>query len=243
MNGSDFRKWMAYHAAANPTWAKQASSANATTIEAWSSLMVGISLEHAKRATDDMASGAISRPYAVEDHITAIAKRSRDIGSAVIRQRDSREKTYLCSLCLDSSFVTILHPRSVRMAQNGEYDHFVEWVTGGKIGRQPAMKGFTCASSWCRCRLAESNRDWEVSTPTRDPKRPVPRPMRVYDKAQDVIWETSFDKMAEMIERAKTIKPPNHVEEFDNWNSSDFDEGGLTTTQRTYSQESLYGEE
>ena len=67
--------------------------------------------------------------------------------------------------------------------------------------------------------------------------------MRVYDKAQDVIWETSFDKMAEMIERAKTIKPPNHVEEFDSWNSSDFDEGGLTTNHRTYSQESLYGEE
>lgn len=226
MNGSDFRQWLAYHSTAFPDWGRMLSRVSHETTEAWRALLIGTKLEHAQQATDEMLSGELRRPYQSEAHITEIAKRAQALSSATFQQKDINQRTFLCIKCNDSGFVSIMHPETVARAQAGEFDRFLAWYHDGKHGRQPPLKGFKSAACWCRCRLAESNREWETNTYKRDPKRSMPRPMRVFDKDQDVEW--TCDNAA-MIAKAKNIKPRNHEPAFDEWNmeGSEYDSANI----------------
>ena len=218
MSPSDFRSWIEYHSSAFPDWAAQAAEAmraNSDTRDSWRGVLVGITLEAARQATDDMLAGRIRRPFNAEEHIPAIRTRAAQIVSATMPVRDTRETAHRCPLCVDTGFVTVLHPETIQRAQAGDYDAYRAWYEAGRLGRPPArIKWYTCAM-WCGCIIGERQREKTADAGRSDSRQASWSRMPVFDvdRHVKVIADT-----ARMIEQAKEIKPANYVTDFDSWN-------------------------
>ena len=108
---ADFKAWLRYHVEAFPSladWLKK----NPGTVTFWEKPFSDVSLDDAKAATDEMASGELDEPNGYGKHPKVIAKRARQIGygrrqsSAVV----DGEQTYRCPKCLDEGFVAVVDP-------------------------------------------------------------------------------------------------------------------------------------
>jgi hypothetical protein len=215
MNNGDFRSWLIYHAEAFPDWWVKVGNAAPDTLASWRGVLVGITLEAARQATDDMLAGRIKRPFAPEEHITAIRSRASAIVSATMPVRDTRVNAHRCPLCCDSGLVSVLSRQTVERAQAGEYGPYLRWCETGRIGRPPArLKWYTCAM-WCGCSIGERQRDLVADAGRSDSRQASWAAMPVYDVDRDV---RVTDDAAEMIRRAMEVKPRNHVSDFDRFN-------------------------
>lgn len=219
MTPAEFRSWTEYHGSAFPDWAAQAVEAmraNGGTRDAWYGQMVGITLEAARQATDDMLAGRIRRPFAADEHIPAIRARASAIVTATMPLRDTRENTFRCPVCQDTGFVTVMHPSTVKRCQAGEYDAFVEWQIAGAIGRPPARpKWYTCAL-WCDCLTARRQREKVADAGRSDARQNAWALMPVFVSGQHV---KASHNASEMILEAKEVRPANYVTDFDHFNA------------------------
>ena len=111
MNKSEVIEWINYHSDAFPSvgdWIVKHQEA----IRFWEKPFTDVSLDDAKAATDEMASGELDEPRGYSQHPKVIAKRARQIGygrrqsSAVV----DGEQTYRCPKCLDEGFVAVVDP-------------------------------------------------------------------------------------------------------------------------------------
>lgn len=218
MSPSEFKSWIEYHSSAFPDWGTQAIEAmraSGNTRDAWRGVLVGISLETARQATDDMLAGIIKRPFNVEEHIPAIRSRAVAITSATMPVRDTRPQSWRCHVCRDTGFVTVLHGKTVIEAQKGEYDAYAQWQLTSRIGRPPSLrKWYTCAM-WCGCVIGERQRDKVAHAGRSDSRQAAWAAMPVYDVDAHV---RVTDDIAAMIEQAKHVRPANYVPGFDTFN-------------------------
>ncbi|HAN96998.1 MAG TPA: hypothetical protein DCQ98_05990 [Planctomycetaceae bacterium] len=223
MTPAEFREWLIYHGQTFPDWYAKVATTGPETLSRWRGVLVGIDLESAKRATDEMLAGSIRRPWAIEEHVTAIRQRASQLQAPTIPVRDTRQQTYACGRCLDSGFASIVHPRSVELAQAGEFDRWLAWFRAGSRGTRPALPGWTSAAVWCYCSNGQQRRDWAIDDAKSNRAKSVGWDrLELFDPDRHVAW--SQDSSA-MIEKSKKLKAVTPHESLDSWNSQHFAEG------------------
>ena len=135
MTNIDYGDWIKYHLAAFPALDKWLASTDESpdTIRMrnrhWAKALAAISVEEAKRVTDQLVTGEIESPRGWSAHPTVIRKQvsinrraNREYILDKIRpQPIDNEDTFSCFQCRDSGLIDVWHVKSMKAMREGRF--------------------------------------------------------------------------------------------------------------------------